>query len=47
MKLELYLIPAIIIVSTLIALVGLQHESGHASSVVDYLAYGLVSAAGD
>ena len=47
MKLELYFIPAIIIVSTLIALVSLQHEGGHAGPVVDHLAYGVVAAAGN
>jgi len=47
MKLELYFIPAIIIVSALIALAGLQHEGGHAQPVVEQHSYGLVLAAGD
>ena len=47
MKLELYFIPAIIIVSVLIALVGLQHEGGHAGPVVDHLSYGVVATAGN
>ena len=47
LKLTLYFVPAIVLLSVLISLASYQYDGGHTGPIVDHLSYGVIATAGD